>query len=127
MYNKIGLLLGTLLAALAACSNDTEVPAQYHLDLLAQPSGVQATVEDGIVNVSWQMDSADNVAGFVVRFTDASGGMETKSVTDPAARAFVDDGSLNVESGAVLQIHVWAVDAGDFFGPQSEPFVLELP
>ena len=127
MYKKKCLLLGILLAALAACSNDVEMPAQYHRDLFAQPTGVQVTVEDGSVNVSWQMDSADNVAGFVVRFTDASGGVETKSVTDPAARAYVDAGSLNVESGAVLQIHVWAVDAGDFFGPPSEPFVLAVP
>ncbi len=127
MYRAIRFFAGTVLVALGACSNDTEMPSQYHRDLLAQPTDVQAEVEEGIVSVSWQMATAENVAGFVVSFTDASGGMETKSVPDPQARAFVDDGSLSTESGTVWQIRVWAVDARDFFGPQSEPFILEVP
>ena len=127
MYRAIRLFAGTALVALVACSNDAEMPSQYHRDLLAQPTDVQAGIEEGVVSVSWQMVTADNVAGFVVSFTDASGGMETKSVLDPQARAFADDGSLSTESGTVWQIRVWAVDARDFFGPQSEPFILEVP
>ena len=127
MYRAIRLFAATVLVALVACSNDTEMPSQYHRDLLARPTDVQAGIEEGVVSVSWQMVTADNVAGFVVSFTDASGGMETKSVPDPQARAFVDDGSLSTESGTVWQIRVWAVDARDFFGPQSEPFILEVP
>ena len=127
MYRAIRFFAATGLVALVACSNDAEMPSQYHRDLLAQPTDVQAEVEEGIVSVSWQMATAENVAGFVVSFTDASGGMETKSVSDPEARTFVDDGSLSTESGTVWQIRVWAVDARDFFGPQSEPLILEVP
>ena len=80
MDRAIRLFAGTVLVALVACSNDAEMPAQYHRDLLAQPTNVQAGIEEGVVSVSWQMATAENVAGFVVSFTDASGGMETKSV-----------------------------------------------
>ena len=127
MYRAIRLFAGTALVALVACSNDTEMPSQYHRGLLAQPTDVQAGVEGGVVSMSWQMATAENVVGFVVSFTDASGGMETKAVADLDARVFVDDGSLSTESGTVWQIRVWAVDARDFFGPQSEPFILEVP
>ena len=111
----------------ASCSNDKELPAQYHRGLLPQPSDVEATVEDGAATVSWQIASAENVVGFVVSFTDPSGISETKSVEDPAARSFEDDGSLSLESGAGYLVHVWAVDQRDFFGPQSDPFTLIVP
>ena len=47
MYRAIRLFAGTALVALVACSNDTEMPSQYHRGLLAQPTDVQAGVEGG--------------------------------------------------------------------------------
>ena len=128
MLKIMQLLLSiALLLAAASCSNDKEMPAQYHSDLLPQPSEVEATVENGVATVTWQIATAENVIGFVVSFTDPSGISEAKSVEDAAARAFVDDGSLSLESGSVDMIHVWAVDEHDFFGQKSDPFTLIVP
>ncbi len=121
------LLSSALLLAASSCSNDKEMPAQYHSGLLPQPTGVEVTLENGVVSVSWQIASTENVVGFVVSFTDPSGISETKSVEDSAARSYEDDGSLSLESGSGYLIHVWAVDESDFFGQKSEPFTLIVP
>ena len=128
MLKIMQLLLSiALLLVAASCSNDKEMPAQYHSDLLPQPSEVEATVENGVATVTWQIATAENVIGFVVSFTDPSGISKTKSVEDVAARSFVDDGSLSLESGSGYMIHVWAVDEHDFFGQKSDPFTLIVP
>ena len=128
MLKIMQLLLSiALLLAAASCSNDKEMPAQYHSGLLPQPSEVEATVENGVATVTWQIAAAENVVGFVVSFTDPSGISETKSVEDAGARSFGDDGSLSLESGSGYLIHVWAVDERDFFGQKSDPFTLIVP
>jgi len=110
-------------AALAwtACSNDVELPSSYHESHLERPAGVEAVVDDGVVRVTWQLTSAENAAGFVVRFTDASGAAQTRPVSDATARSLdVEDLSLN--SGDLYLVDVWAVDALDdtaFSGPPS--------
>jgi hypothetical protein len=68
--------------------------------------------------VTWQIESIQNVAGFVVSFTDATGSVRTRSLLDSAARSLADN-SVNTESGSILQIQVRAFDEDDFLGPLS--------
>ena len=121
-----GLLLGALLAIAPGCSNDVEMPTPYHRDYLAQPTDVEASVEGGTVQVSWQIASAENVATFVLSFTDPTGRVQTRSVEDPAARNH-EDASLNVESGLIYLVQVQAVDQNTFFGPSSTADSLFVP
>jgi hypothetical protein len=121
-----GLLLGVLLVSALSCSNDAEMPNTYHLNYLAQPTDVEASADGGVVRVSWQIASAEHVAGFVVSFTDPIGKEETRPVADPAARSY-ENASLNIESGSVYLVQVWTVDQLDFFGPRSVADSLFVP
>jgi hypothetical protein len=121
-----GLLLGVLLAIAPGCSNDVEMPTPYHRDYLAQPTDVEASVDGDMVQVSWQIASAENVATFVLSFTDPTGSVQTRSVADPAARSY-EDASLNIESGSIYLVQVQAVDQDNFFGPSSAADSLLVP
>ena len=112
------LALGSLLVTAGGCSNDAELPTAYHRNYLAMPTDVEVSLSDGNVEVSWQIASTENVATFVVSFTDATGSLETRSVADPAARSYVEDG-LNTESGSIIEVQVRAADENDFLGPPS--------
>lgn len=107
-----------LLLSLWACSNDAELPAQYHVGHLAQPANVVTAVEDGAITVTWEMASEANVTGFVISFTDLSGAAQTRSLEDATARMYEETG-LDLSEGAVYLIEVWAVDENQFFGPHS--------
>lgn len=109
------LVLGLLLWG---CSNDPELPVQYHRGYLAQPTRVEAVAEEDRIVVSWHLDSAAHVAGFVVSFTDSIGVVQTRSLEDAAARSYAE-ANLDLSPGAWYQIEVWAVDAHLFFGPRS--------
>jgi hypothetical protein len=112
-------MLGMVIAVCAACSNDVEMPTPYHLDYLEQPGAVGAVQDGGVVRVSWEVASTENVAGFVVSFTDESGHVETRFVDDPAATGY-QESSLDLSAeGAVYLVRVWAVDERDFYGPAS--------
>lgn len=115
-----------LLAAIAlvACSNDAELPTQYHQDLLAQPTATSVLDDDGI-DVTWEMSSLANVDGYVVGFADTSGSERTRSVSDAAATSLRED--LDLVSGTFWVVRVWAVDARGFFGPTSIPDTLTVP
>jgi len=110
--------LGLLLVVALGCSNDAELPTAYHRGYLAMPTDVEVSLSRGSIEVTWQIGSIENVAAFVVSFTDATGNVEKRSVEDPDARSFQDD-SLNPESGEVIQVQVRAADASDFLGPPS--------
>ena len=114
---KVALALA-LLVAVSGCSNDAELPTAYHQGYLAMPTDVEVSLSRGDVEVIWQMESTENVAAFVISFTDATGSVETRSVEDPDARSFVEDG-LNTDSGSVIQVQVQAADESDFLGPLS--------
>ena len=116
-----------MLLIAANCSNDTSMPAEYHVSALPQPNDVQVTINDGVTAVSWQIGASEKVTGFVVTFTDAFGIDLDRSVLDPTARSFEDDGSLLLQSGAGYVIRVRAVDSQDFWGRPSEPFTLTVP
>ncbi len=113
MYCLCGLLLG-----LWACSNDAELPSQFHRGHLAQPTNVTTAVEDGTVTITWEMASEANVTGFVISFTNATGEAETRSLENAAARTY-EETSLDLSEGAVYLIEVWTVDENQFFGPRS--------
>lgn len=123
---RTGALACLLLAGLAACSNDVELPSNYHEGLLAAPEQVETTLADGSVTVTWQMASLRNVTGFVVSFTDTTGAEVTRLVDDPTAAAYTDS-SLGPAAGARWIVRLWAVDASGFFGPRSAPDTLRVP
>ncbi len=115
MGTRIYLVLGLLIWG---CSNHTELPVQYHQGYLAQPTRVEAVAEAGGIVVSWHLDSAANVSGFVVSFTDSAGVVQTRSLEDAGARSY-EETSLELSPGVWYLIEVWAVDARLFFGPRS--------
>ena len=117
----IGVMLGLALG----CSNDVELPTAYHQGYLAMPTDVEVSLSGGSVQVTWQIESIENVAAFVVSFTDATGSVETRSVEDPEARSLEDD-NLNPESGSVIQVQVRAADEDDFLGPLSAVVTLTI-
>ena len=112
------LVLGVILVLPLGCSNDVEMPTAYHRSHLAMPTDVEASLNDDGVQVKWQIESTTNVAGFVVSFTDATGGVRTRSLDGSAARSR-DDNSVNAESGSIIQIQVRAFDEDGFLGPLS--------
>ena len=112
------LVLGVILVLPLGCSNDVEMPKAYHRSHLAMPTDVEASLNDDGVQVKWQIESTTNVAGFVVSFTDATGGVRTRSLDGSAARS-LDDNSVNAESGSIIQIQVRAFDEDGFLGPLS--------
>jgi len=117
-------VVGCALTAMAwaACSNDVELPSSYHESHLGRPTNVEAVANDGVVHVTWQLASSQNAAGFVVRFTDASGVTSTRPAPDGSTRMLdVDD--LSLSSGDLYLVEVWVVDALDstaFAGPVSQ-------
>lgn len=115
MKTRMYLLLSLLLWG---CSNDAELPAQYHREYLAQPIDVEAVAAEGRIVVSWRLDSAANVSGFVVSFTDSLGVVQTRSLEDAEARSY-EEANLDLSPGVWYLIQVWAVDARLFFGPRS--------
>lgn len=115
METRIYLLLGLLIWG---CSNDTELPMQYHRGHLAQPTSVEAVAEEDRIVVSWDLDSAANVSGFVISFTDSIGVVQTRSLEDAEARSY-EEIDLDLSPGVWYLIQVWAVDARLFFGPRS--------
>ena len=115
MGTRIRLLLGLLIWG---CSNDLELPMQYHRGYLAQPTSVETVAEEGRIVVSWHLDSAANVSGFVISFTDSIGVVKTRSLEDAGARSY-EETDLDLSPGAWYLIQVWAVDARLFFGPRS--------
>ena len=100
------------------CSNDAELPVQYHRGYLAQPTRVEAVAEEGRIVVSWHLDSAANVSGFVISFTDSIGVVKTRSLEDAGARSY-EETNLDLSPGVWYLIQVWTVDARLFFGPRS--------
>jgi hypothetical protein len=117
MTTKV-LTLGAMLVLALGCSNELELPAAYHQSYLAMPTDVEVALSGGSVQVSWQIESIEHVAAFVVFFTDATGSVETRSVEDPSARNLEVD-TLNIESGSTIQVQVRAADENDFLGPPS--------
>ena len=115
--------LAAMLVIALGCSNDVEMPQQNYL---ATPTDVEASVDGDAVQVSWQIDSTQNVAAFVVGFTDATGSVETRSVDDPEARS-LEETSLSLEAGSVLQVQVRAADENAFLGPASTVVSLSVP
>ena len=115
MGTRIYLLLGLLSWG---CSNDTELPQQYHRAYLAQPTHLEAVAEEGRIVVSWHLASAANVSGFVISFTDSLGVVQTRSLEDAEARSYAET-NLALSPGVWYLIQVWAVDARLFFGPRS--------
>lgn len=111
---------------LAACSNDAELPAKYHEDLLAQPTQVESSLDNGDFQVTWQMASTTNVDGYVVSLTDTSGAEDTRFVDDASATGYEESG-LQLTSGSYYIIRLWAVDEVGFFGPTSAPDTLIVP
>ncbi|MBT3344489.1 MAG: fibronectin type III domain-containing protein [Gemmatimonadetes bacterium] len=111
---------------MAACSNDTDLPARYHEDLLAQPTDVESTLDSGDLTVTWQMSTTTNVDGFVVSLTDTSGAEETHFVGDASATVY-EEASAQLTSGTFYIIRLWAVDDIGFFGPTSTPDTLVVP
>ncbi|MDP6076921.1 MAG: hypothetical protein QF638_01925 [Acidimicrobiales bacterium] len=124
MTKKV-LSIGLLLITALGCSNDTELPTAYHQGYLAMPTDVEVSLNSGNVEVVWQIESTENVTAFVISFTDATGGVETRSVEDPDARSFVEDG-LNTDSGTVIQVQVRTADENDFLGPLSAVVTLTI-
>ena len=118
--------LAAMLVFALGCSNDVEMPQQYHQNYLATPTDVEASVDRDAVQVSWQIDSTENVAAFVVSFTDATGSVEARSVDDPEARS-LEETSLSLEAGSVLQVQVRAADENGFLGPPSTVVSLSVP
>ena len=112
------VFVSAALVMFLGCSNDVDSPTSYHLGYLAMPTDVEVSLNGSRVEVTWQIESEDNVAAFVVTFTDATGSVETRSLRDPTARSFSDNG-LTTESGSVIQVRVRAADTVDFLGPQS--------
>lgn len=115
MRTRTYLVLGLLLWG---CSNNTDLPMQYHRGYLAQPTEVEAIAAEGRIVVSWHLDSAANVAGFVVSFTDSLGVAKTRSLDGAEARSY-EEINLDLSPGVWYLIEVWAVDARLFFGPRS--------
>ena len=121
------ILFSLLLLVTFTCSNDVEMPDQYHVNYLAQPTNVEATVDvQGLVHVSWQIASTANVESFVVSFTDSLGAVETRLVADPEATTYVDS-TLGSNHGSIYFVQVWAVDNHAFTGPPSIPDTLLVP
>ena len=125
MTTAMVLGLAAMLVTLG-CSNDVEMPPKYHQDYLGAPTDVEAGVDGGAVLVTWQVASTENVAAFVVSFTDPTGSVETRSVDDPGARS-LEETSLSVEAGSVLQVQVRAADEDGFLGPASTAVSLSIP
>ena len=111
-------VLGVIIVLALGCSNDVETPTAYHQSHLAMPTDVEASLNGDGVGVTWQIESIENVAGFVVSFTDATGSVITRSVEDSAARSLADN-SVNTESGAIIQVQVRAFDENGFLGQLS--------
>lgn len=121
------LLLGGCLLGVFACSNEIEMPVPYHRDYLAQPTDVEAALdEDRRVHVSWRVASADHIEHFVVGFTDSTGAEQTRPVLDPQATDYTDQ-TLVLPSPSIYLVRVWAVDDRNFFGPPSMPDSLIVP
>ncbi len=112
------LTLGVMLALGPGCSNDLEMPTAYHQSHLAMPTEVEVSLSGGSVQVTWQIETIENVTAFVVSFTDATGSVKSQSVKDPSARSLEVD-TLNIESGSIIQVQVRAADGNDFLGPLS--------
>jgi hypothetical protein len=110
----------------AACSNDVELPTNYHDSHLAQPGPVQSSLVDDTINVAWQMATLENVTGLVLSFTDTTGAETTRFVDDETTTSYTED-SLSLESGATWVIRMWAVDDLGFFGPRSVADTLMVP
>ena len=108
-----------------ACSNDAELPTNYHEDLLAQPTAT-AEAAGGDIAVAWEMSSLDNVDSYVVGFADSSGAETTRAIADPQAVSYRESG-LNLAAGALWVVRVWAVDDRGFYGPASDPDSLRIP
>ncbi|HCL30310.1 MAG TPA: hypothetical protein DIC52_18000 [Candidatus Latescibacteria bacterium] len=111
-------VLGVIIVLALGCSNDVETPTAYHQSHLAMPTDVEASLNGDGVGVTWQIESIENVAGFVVSFTDATGSVITRSVEDSAARSLADN-SVNTESGSIIQVQVRAFDENGFLGQLS--------
>ena len=111
-------VLGAIIVLALGCSNDVETPTAYHQSHLAMPTDVEASLNGDGVGVTWQIESIENVAGFVVSFTDATGSVITRSVEDSAARSLADN-SVNTESGSIIQVQVRAFDENGFLGQLS--------
>ena len=121
----LAAVLAAGLSLTAACSNDVDLPSNYHEDLLARPA-MTTEVGDGRIDVSWEMASLDNVDGYVVGFADSSGAETTRAIDDAQATSYTES-DLSLTSGALWVVRVWAVDDRGFFGPTSEPDSLRIP
>ncbi len=126
-YRRMAAVFGgTVLLAAAACSNDVELPSNYHEGRLATPEQVTSNLADGELTVEWQLSPLDNVTGLVVSFTDTTGAETTRFVDDKTTTSFVES-SISLDSGATWVIRLWAVDDLGFFGPRSVADTLMVP
>lgn len=118
---RIGFLLSVFLLGVCMCSNEAEKPLPYHIDYLAQPTDVQAGIDNnGRLHVSWHMDSVAHVKHFVVGVMDSTGAERTLPVLDPQATSYTDS-TLTILPHSIYLVRVWAVDDHNFFGPPSAP------
>jgi hypothetical protein len=113
---RCGLLFTILGTWVVACGNDVELPNAYHVGYLQQPGEITLSDEADGTRVSWQIASRDNVAGFVISFTDSTGSEDTRQIDDPQASSYL---AVDVDIVAGTAVQVWAVDASDFYGPRS--------
>ena len=118
MWRGIRHICGLLLLLVVSCSNDVELPTAYHRDRLDRPEQVQSSVSDGVLTVTWCLDSTGNATGLVVSFTDSTARVQTRFVDDATATSH-EEASLNLTAGSLYLIQVWAVDARGFYGPPS--------
>lgn len=127
MSRRWWLLCSLVLWYVFSCSNGAQMPVPYHVGYLAQPTDVQAVLDDhGRVQVSWNIDSIAHVKHFVVGFTDSTGAERTRPVLNPHAVSYTDS-TLVIPPHSVYLVRVWAVDDRDFFGPPSMPDSLIVP
>ena len=118
LLNTAAIGCCALTLSLAACSNDVDLPNDFHEHRLGQPDAVEASVGGSTVTVTWQLASLQNAVGFVVRFTNADGAEETRIVQDASARS-LEDNTISLAPGNVYLVDVWAIDEFDFYGPAS--------
>jgi len=107
-----------LLALGVSCSNDVELPTAYHQDRLDQPDQVETSVSGDVLTVTWRLESTTNATGLVVSFTDSTARVQTRYVNDATATSH-EESLLDLPSGALYLIQVWAVDDRGFYGPPS--------
>ena len=123
---RILVVAGGAALLVVACSNDVELPTNYHDGRLAAPEQVTSNLTDGTLTIEWQMPTLENVTGLVLSFTDTTGAETTRFVEDETNTSYVEN-TISLDSGATWVIRLWAVDDLGFFGPRSAADTLMVP